>query len=273
MMGRILIIAGIVGIALLGCQKYRYVDPIVPGGDRVVLLEEFTGKGCTNCPKGSREIDNLLAVYDSNLVVVSIHAGFFANPQFFPLGEHDLRTTEGEEIFSLLAPNIGYPSGVVDRVKVDGLYQISASQWAAIIAEEIQKDPAIEFSVDRVFNDELHNVKLSIVGRAKEDVNNELRVSIMITEDGIIDAQDDREAGGIVDEYEHKHVLRGMATAYNGDVFSNGLKLAESFNLEYEFNIGDDWVADNCEVIVFISRVAGPDNFPVLQAAKVGLTH
>jgi len=85
---------------LMACQERRDIQPVVPGGDRIVLLEEFTGKGCTNCPKGSREIENLLAIYDSNLVVVSIHAGFFANPDFFDLGQYDLRTEEGENIFA-----------------------------------------------------------------------------------------------------------------------------------------------------------------------------
>ncbi len=67
-------------------RSQRIIEPFVPSGNRVVLLEEFTGKGCTNCPKGSRELENLLTQFPNNLVAVSLHAGFFANPQFFPLG-------------------------------------------------------------------------------------------------------------------------------------------------------------------------------------------
>lgn len=272
MIRTIIIIVFIASLAF-SCQKERMVSPVVPGGERIVLLEEFTGKGCTNCPKGSRVIDDLLSVYDSNLVVVSIHAGFFANPQFFPLGEYDLRTEEGEKIFSMLGPNSGYPSGVVDRIKVNGNYQINASQWGSVISQELDSDPPVEFSIERDFNDQIHNVRLDVNGRAKSDIGGEIRISIMITESGIIDAQDDIEQGGIVDDYNHKHVLRDMATAFDGDILSNGLQTGEAFSASYEFEVSTDWVADNCEIIVFLSHVTGSDNIRVLQAGQVGLTH
>jgi hypothetical protein len=62
-------------LSLYACEENRRVIvPFVPEGDKVVLLEEFTGKGCTNCPKGSREIENLLTIFPDNLIAVSIHA-------------------------------------------------------------------------------------------------------------------------------------------------------------------------------------------------------
>ena len=120
----------LVPVLFFSCdEQRRVIEPFVPSGNRVVLLEEITGKGCTNCPKGSREIENLLVQFPDNLVVVSNHSGFFANPQFFPLGQYDLRTEEGEFLYSYLGPNLGYPAGVVNRVPVNGDMQTSLNQW------------------------------------------------------------------------------------------------------------------------------------------------
>ena len=70
-------------VFLVSCEEQKKViEPFVPSGNRVVLIEEFTGKGCTQCPKGSRELENLLTLFPDNLVAVSIHAGPFANPAY-----------------------------------------------------------------------------------------------------------------------------------------------------------------------------------------------
>ena len=129
---------------LVSCEEQRRViEPFIPAGNRIVLLEEFTGKGCTNCPKGSREIENLLTRFPDNLVVVSLHAGFFANPQIFHIGQYDFRTAEGEILYDYLGPNFGYPAGVIDRTPVNNEMQLSANAWASAISNDIQEAPAV----------------------------------------------------------------------------------------------------------------------------------
>ena len=82
----ILLLAGL--FLVLGCEEASIVihpdmendptdttdtDSIV----RQVLIEEFTGVRCVNCPEGSIAIENLLEAYDEQLVAISIHSGFF----------------------------------------------------------------------------------------------------------------------------------------------------------------------------------------------------
>ncbi len=248
--------------------KTRIITPVVPEGDRVVLIEEFTGKGCTNCPKGSRELDNLLAIYGSQLVVVSIHAGFFANPQFFPLGQYDLRTQEGEQIFALLGPNLGYPSAVVNRKKFSGDYQHGANAWAGFVAAEITEEPDVEFTVDAEFDPVSRSMLIVVEGRARVDVGFPVYIGVMVTESGIIDAQDDQEAGGIVEDYEHKHVLRTMFTPHNGEWLVDNLNLGDGFSSHHAGTLAEHWDAARCEVVVFLARRDG-GNLDVLQAGKV----
>ena len=89
----------------------------------------------------------------------------------------------------------------------------------------------------------------------------------MLTETGIVDAQDDLEAGGIVDDYVHKHVLRDMLTQAAGETLFQDISVGKTFSRVYTTIVDSDWVAESMEIVAFISLVNGSD-FPVLQAAS-----
>ncbi len=258
-------------LMIISCdEQKRVIVPFVPAGNRVVLLEEFTGKGCTNCPKGSREIKNLLTQFPNNLVAVSMHAGFFANPQFFPLGQYDLRTEQGETLFNYLGPPVGYPAGTIDRTPAGGDLLLSSNAWASAITTEIQVAPAIELSIVKDYNAGTRQLNVTVNGIGKETFDGMINLSIMLTESGIVDAQDDLEAGGIVPDYVHNHVLRGMLTPALGTQILNSIKSGETFSESYSTTLDSAWVPENMEIVAF---VAGGQSgiLPVLQAASVAI--
>ena len=252
-------------------EQRRVIVPFVPSGDRVVLLEEFTGKGCTNCPKGSREIENLLSIFPENLIAVSIHAGFFANPQTFPLGEYDLRSPQAQELYDLLGPNFGYPAGVINRIRVNGDMQIGANQWSSAITQQLESAPAVELVLTKTFDPTTRSLSVNVSGIAKEPVAGDIRISVMLTESGIIDAQDDQEAGGIVEDYVHMHVLRTMMTPAAGASVLTSLTTGQTFSQDYSITLEPNWVPENMEIVAFVSNVQG-DQLPVLQAISAHVT-
>ena len=95
-------------IAWQACDKVSapYKEVVIHDtGARKVLVEDYTGAKCGNCPRASKEIYNLKAVYGDNLIIMAIHAGGFAepypygmlpaNPTFFAT---DFRTPEGTNL-------------------------------------------------------------------------------------------------------------------------------------------------------------------------------
>jgi len=50
-------------------------NPVDTTGEvlRHVLVEEFTGVQCVNCPQGSQLIENLINTHGERLIAVSIH--------------------------------------------------------------------------------------------------------------------------------------------------------------------------------------------------------
>lgn len=260
----------IVLFAVSCCEEKRIIEPFIPSGNRVVLLEEFTGIGCTNCPKGSREIENLLVTYPNNLIAVSIHAGFFADTVQFPYGQYDLRSPQAQDLLDLLGPIDGYPSATINRTPVSGSIQLSANQWASAITEQLQTSPAVELSISKVYDENTRELTVNVSGIAKEPVSGDLRLSVMLTESGIIDAQDDFEAGGIVNDYIHNHVLRDMLTPASGAPLISSLQTGQSFSQSFSTTLDANWNPVNMEIIAFISNVEG-SSISVLQATSLHL--
>lgn len=269
-LARIIAICGV--IFMISCEENRRViEPFVPSGNRVVLLEEFTGKGCTQCPKGSRELENLLTLFPDNLVAVSIHAGPFANPASYPeLGPNDFRSPQAQDLFNLLSPVLFYPTGAVNRTLVSGDMQLTLNQWASAITKELETEPAVELSIEDVYNAETRELQVTVSGIGKYSVTGDLRLAIMLVENNIVDPQNDIEAGGngIVLDYVHKHVLRNMLTPANGESILSSISTGQTFSHTYTTTIPAEWNSDNMEIVAFVSNLQG-SSFPVLQATSV----
>ena len=239
--------------------------------DRKVVIEEFTGVRCVNCPAGSAEIQNLLSFYGERLIAVSIHAGFYANP--YPESQYDFSTSEGDNIEVFLGIPVGYPTSVIDR-KLFGsepdLQLEGTASWGGYVAEELISDVKITLELDNQWESSNRKLTVGIKGGTLEAIDEEVRLTIMITESGIIDTQLTPAPAGKVNDYEHNHVLRKTITAYNGDVVASSLGVGEFVNEEYTFTLPNDWVAENCTVVAFFHN--GTSNKEVLQADEKHVT-
>ena len=146
--------------------------------------------------------------------------------------------------------------------------QLSLNQWGSAINQQIQVEPSVEVVVNTEFIASSRELQVEVVIVGKEPItNSDLRLSVMLTESGIIDAQDDFEAGGIVDDYEHNHVLRDMLTPAAGLTIGSSITVGEIITQTFTTTLPDNWMHHNMEVIAFVSRVEG-GTYPVLQAAS-----
>lgn len=243
-------------------------DPIITNQKRQVLVEEFTGVRCVNCPAGSAIIEDLLVSNAPQLIAVSIHAGEFSPP--YSQSQYDFRTPEGDQILSYLGEPFGYPTAVVNRRKFDGQsdLQLGQGEWAGYIAEEKEIPPKVRISIEPDFNTTTRELKAKITLFVDETIADpDVRMNIMITESGIQDLQLKPGSSSPDANYIHKHALRGMMTNYAGEQISGAMTAGAEIETTYSMTLPADWKEDNCKIIAFVS-LAG-DNKDVLQAHEV----
>ena len=116
--------------------------------NKVVLLEEFTGHLCVNCPEATKLSHDLKQIYGEQLVLLAIHAGELAEPSASPY-DNDFRTTAGTNIYNHFSP-IGVPTGMVNRAEYGGGVVLFKDNWEpaikALIEQPMQAD--IEISIE-----------------------------------------------------------------------------------------------------------------------------
>ncbi len=263
-------------IAILSC-----CDEIPPTitpcqTNRVVLVEEFTGVSCVNCPTGAEKLEQLSSQNPGKVIAVAIHAGYFSTPSTNN-SYHDLRSDDGLLLESLvLGPVSGYPSASINRKIFTGENQLptNLTKWAGYISTEICDRPIAELSATSTYDaqDSMATVTVNMTpstyftGSLEED----LALSIMITENNIIGYQ--LTPQGSNSNYVHKHVLRDVISSdYTGDILiTKGNVLSPQQVVISDYKIPAEWNPDNCHIVAFI-HYKSDANKSVQQAIEIHL--
>jgi Outer membrane protein Omp28 len=256
------------------CEIEPVIGPLGPTetGSKKVLVEEYTGVKCVNCPQGSAELEGLLALYPENLVVVSIHAGDFSTPYMASL--YDFRTPDGDQLSGFLGLPEGYPAALVNRQIISPntptpLISVGTSLWANNISAESSENTEVLLEFTTNFDPISRLVIIESTAVPQATLAGDHRISVLITESNINDLQ--LTPSGIVDNYTHKHVLRDYISAYNGDPIGSSLAAAVPINSSFNYTLPEAWNAQNCEVVVFIHRDQ-PSDRRILQVQNHHIT-
>ncbi len=231
------------------CDKIEgsyYESGIIPPPTTRVLLEDYTGHTCVACPSAHVIAEDLQNTYgDTNLIVVAVHAGTFANPGSSPY-DYDF-TTDAGDAYNTFFGITSYPNGVINRVKTGNNYFIDKNQWGPAVSKLLYEKKTMEVTIEANGNDTIINgsVKIDFI----EGLNSQAKVIIWVTEDHIIKPQ----LNGALD-YEHNHVLRGAVEHTWGYTLSSSTYSAGSTtSIEFsDYRIGEDWVMKNLSVVAFV---------------------
>lgn len=257
-------------LALVSCNKIKDDERLIDQGvleiksARCVLLEDYTGVRCVNCPTAAAEIKQLQAAYGSNLVVVGLYPMDPVGLTRPFTGEMDLRT-EAAQTYAKAFQIEEYPKGMVNRKEVLGW-----QAWGGAI-QEVFDDTASDY-VNLAASAKLNgaNIQVNINGNFKQDypAEGEINVIAMIVEDDINATQ--KTNAGDDKEYIHSHVLRAVIS---DDVWGDKILDAKplegtDFTKQYTAALNEAWKSQNLALVV---AVVNARSRQVLQAAYAHL--
>lgn len=244
-----LTILTIAAAALLACdtidENERYVQLETIEAKRNVLLEEFTGQNCPNCPTAHETAAKLKELYGEALITVSIHAGPFAfaeGTKSFPT----FKTPEGDSYADAWGITT-YPAGVINRTSGDTSYP----DWATIIRDEFQKDAELDIELTATLNADKTAVSISTALKPLNDIEGSLQ--LWITESGMISRQ--KNGSETIREYEHNHVYRTSVNGVGGESVSLSSNVFKTFN--HSIDVKENWNAEKLSVVAFVHNNSG----------------
>lgn len=247
-------------MVLGGCdqvdEKDRLIELPAVESQRVVLLEEFTGQFCVNCPAAHEVVKGLKEQYGEQLISVAIHAGSQAIAEGASSSMVGLMQPEGDEYANKWGITT-YPAGVVNRRGG----KLSPPDFANTVRNEMERATPLALQVDaKVENGQL---VCHVDMMSSEAINGKLQ--LWVTESNIVAIQ--KDLNKIIKDYVHNHVYRACIKANENQGFwGEDVAIKENIAMSFDRQIAvkDNWKAENLSVVAFVYN----DKDGVYQAAE-----
>ena len=170
------------------------VKPKVLTAVKRVVIEEFSGQNCPNCPIGYSVVKKLLQEHPDHLISVNIQAGGLSRPE--------LRISQGQQLWDYF--KIPYqPRAIIDRKNNKQVYEYA--NWAKEVKSQIQQKAIVAINANISLNNRSLTANLSF--EFTQNTTQRLKVIGYITQNNIIAYQANASS-----QYSHQHVLRSIAT-------------------------------------------------------------
>jgi len=254
-----------------------------------VLIEDFTGHRCPNCPSAAAELEGIINTYGDRVIGIAIHphSNFsIPNPLSSSQYTYDFRTEEGDNIDNIFQMTSGgLPVGMVNRIGFNGNHQLSKDEWGEKVQTELEKEPIFKINLSSDFTTSSGNISVEV--EALTDLNNSYNIVVCLTENNIIEWQKDNNIDN--ENYNHKHVLRKMLNSTLGESIGDNLNSGDIWTKSFNVNISElenqnenyslntsfmgngnctGWIEDNIESIAYIYDNS---NYEIVQVEKIHL--
>ena len=268
------------GIFAVSCDKIEEGEYIKEGSNiwygRKIVILDFTGHKCGNCPKGHKAINALEEKFGEAVVPIAVHCTYYGNTNPYASPHttdtsfnYDFRCEEG--IFLGGGDTDGgymdldaVPAGLINTFN-PALINNSTNGWATDFAKYYSTYPEFSFEVSTAFADSAISADIKL--RSEVVTSRKLSLVAYVIEDGIVGWQFDYESTPQeIGNYVHNHVLR---TSLNGvfgeDVKADNAQLSAGDVIEKSYSkaVRSDWNVANCKVIAFVYDT---DTKEILQA-------
>lgn len=242
-------------------ERYIYVKPAE--SKRCIIVEDFTGQSCINCPRATEELAGIQEQYGADtVIVVGIHSGPFGHvkPNTQTAKRYSLCTETGDAYFVKWLGKWETPQPAVIVNRKSGVLNLGS--YGAYINTELESQTPVKMELTNSYDAKDKSLTVNISAETSEDVEGKLQV--WIVEDNIVATQYMPD-GSPNKEYVHNHVFRASVTNdIHGDAFNIKTGDGEKATATYTVNVDDSWKAENISVVAFVYN----DNDGVLQATK-----
>ncbi len=221
-----------------------------------VLLEDYTGWKCVNCPRAAVKATEMISKYSEQLVVMAVHATAFANPS---TGNNnlDFKTEYGEK-WAIDFGCTSLPTGIINRKKIGGVYTIGDANWDNQIQNTINsQDHIMNINLGAEYRSDDNQILVSTENIFLKDYNSSMLINVVVLESGIIGVQynTDPNYGTTpkINDFEFNHVLRKNALI-DYSLSLNGVAKETIIKKNYLIDVDPD-IQDisKCTVVVFVT--------------------
>ena len=227
-----------------------------------VLLEDYTGVRCPNCPEAGELALDIQEQYGHQVIVLSVHAGSLSAPQ--PGNFPDFLTNEGTTWYT----HFGFtanPIGTINRKLNGSSVEFNKPEWAEAVATAVTEEAVLDMTPTVEYNDANRALKVNIDSKALVELPDTYSLVVCIMEDSIVGKQLINGVG-LVEDYMHRHVFRGTINgAWGEEINTEAIAPEDVITKEYTTTLNEAFNADQCYIIAY---VANSESKEILQVVE-----
>jgi len=213
-----------------------------------VLIEEFTGAWCPHCPVGADRVENLINDNNGRVVGVSLHYG-------------DAMEIAHTNYLMATYQITGFPSGMADRVSLDGL-------WNSDESNQLLETAVCGLAIISEVNGQ--NATVEVHAGFNSTLNGDYRVTVYLIEDGVTGTGSGYDQsnyynevaespfynlGNPIEGYEHNHTLRAVLSESLGNPISPSSLVSDGEHIEtYTVDLSS-YNKNKLSIVAFVNYV------------------
>lgn len=230
-------------------ERLVYVEP--EPAQRNVLIEDFTGQRCINCPKATEAIEKIKEVYGGNIISIAIHSGpngVDKDGVYKGVPFQGLATGTGNEYWNQwFTSGTGQPIAKINRGEATNDY----NNWSAEVAQAMQTSTDVKIEATTEYDSATRQLSIDthLMGKAK----NSAKLQLLLTEDSIPSLQIMPD-GSYNSNYIHNHVFRDAINGTWGEdiTFDEGI-----ISKHHAYTMPDKCKPENTHVVIFVYNTNG----------------
>ncbi len=274
-------------LALAGCDKIEDPRPVVQGNaegicpeptfypnsdtNRNILIEDFTGHYCNNCPGVAYAIDTMKSNIGKQVIPVALHVDDnYASPVSAkaPKYQTDFRTPGGTDIYNNFSSGIvGLPAVFLNRkdslTLTPGRLQIYNSNLSPNTRSFLNDSPKVRIQTKSTFDNSTNRVCSYAEVEILDNLSDDHSLVFYLLEDSVVDWQLYNGNGGNpvyggagdIPNYVHKHVLRRCMNGWQGTQIITGgsVSVGDKIVEGSTFVVTDgSWRTNHLEIVAFV---------------------
>lgn len=263
------------------------IFPPVTTHIRRVLIEDYTGHTCGNCPKAAAELKYCDSVYSGQIIPLAIHVGYFAEPcppHALPAGapagsfSNDYTCLTGNEYDNVfMSSAAGLPQGIINRKNFNittgsHLVNYASHGWTNFVGTFISTPPVADLQIVTDFNFSSNAVCTSVKSTFLSNLTGNYNLVVLLTQDSIISWQVDyRYVPNVIPAYTHKHMLRDAINSTWGDTIVHGSAVnGQNIIKKYCYKIPAKFkdIETDPHHMHIVAFIYDADTYEVIQAAE-----
>lgn len=252
--------------------------------NRNILLEDFTGHRCPNCPVAATEAKNIEDANPDRVFVASIHAapgglsdfqktlltcGTGSNPnnEFCTEFFNDEGVTYGET-FQTGFGFFGNPSGNLSRIKFGTNIFLPYTNWSTNVNTVLtENDLKVNIQAVANYYSETNGFYLHAETEFLENLTGNYSIVTYLIEKEKVDFQD--SASIIVDHYHHHNIFRGCLDGQAwGQSIATDPVANSKYYFDYSYKLPTGQTNSEFHVLIYVYNV---ETYEVMQVIKVEL--